>query len=213
MATHAIAVAADQHPRPGGLAHSGVATPPLHRPGVRVVRPYMATQGGRATGAQEQRASLAHRFGQVEHLLYAAVAVALVFTGAAIFGWALIQFVHHLDQDRGFETAVLALLDSLLLVFIVTELLHTIRTIIAENVLKAEPFLIVGIVAALRRIIVITAQAADDIGDDDFRDLMLELGILIGAALALGFTIFLLRHTERSEPTPDHEVGNPSDAI
>jgi uncharacterized membrane protein (DUF373 family) len=99
---------------------------------------------------------------------------------------------------------VLAFLDGLLLVFIIAELIHTVRAVIDENVLTTEPFLIVGIVAAIRRIIVITAEAKAQVGHPEFGQMMLEEGLLADTVVALGFTIYLLRHTTRTEPRPAH---------
>jgi hypothetical protein len=54
---------------------------------------------------------------------------------------------------------ILQLLDGLLLVFILSELLHTVRATVEEDVLMIEPFLIIGVVATIRRLIVIGAEA------------------------------------------------------
>jgi uncharacterized membrane protein (DUF373 family) len=97
------------------------------------------------------------------------------------------------------------LLDGLLLVFIVTELIHTIRAIIDEKILVAEPFLVVGVVAAIRRLVVVSAEAKDLLGKPQFADAMTEIGVLAAVILGLGLTIFLLRHTQSSEPDPEHE--------
>jgi uncharacterized membrane protein (DUF373 family) len=101
-----------------------------------------------------------------------------------------------------FVEVILGLLDGLILVFIVAELLHTLRAVIAEGVLTTEPFLVVGIVAIIRRLIVISAEASGVVGEKNFHDLMLEMGVLVGAVLALGLVIYLLRHTEHVEPRP-----------
>jgi uncharacterized membrane protein (DUF373 family) len=103
------------------------------------------------------------------------------------------------------ETSVLSFLDGLLLVFIISEIIHTIRAVIDENVLSTEPFLIVGIVAAIRRLIVATAEAKEHLGQPAFLQVMLEVGVLAGSVVALGLTIYLLRHTTRPEPKPRHE--------
>jgi len=87
----------------------------------------------------------------------------------------------------------------LLLVFIFAELLHTVRAVIAHDELRTEPFLVVAIVAAIRRFIVVSAQAPEVAEDELFNRLMLELGLLMGAVLVLGVTIWLLR---RSRITP-----------
>lgn len=140
-------------------------------------------------------------FHTVEHGFYMLVAVAL---GPALFGYAIADFVDDVG-DGSFIQHILELLDTLLLVFIVTELLHTVRAIIDQNVLLTEPFLIVGIVAVIRRLIVISAEAQDALGTDHFGDVMVEMAILVGAVVGLGATVFLLRHTEHPEPRPAHE--------
>jgi uncharacterized membrane protein (DUF373 family) len=98
---------------------------------------------------------------------------------------------------------VLELLSGLLLVFIFTELVSTIRVVIARRKVVVEPFLIVGIVAAIRRLIVISAEAENLLGTAKFRDLMLEIGLLAGTVLLLGATVFALRirRGENDEPT------------
>src|SRR6266487_414097 len=98
------------------------------------------------------------------------------------------------------ETAVAFALGAgggLLLVFIFTELINTIRVVIARRALEVEPFLIVGIVAAIRRLIVVSAEAENLLGTSRFRDVMLEIGVLAGAALVLGTTVLLLRIARR----------------
>ena len=144
-------------------------------------------------------------FGFVEDGLYVAVALALALAGVGLFGYVVYDFVTHLVDGPKFTTLILDLLDGLLLVFILTELIHTIRAVIDEKVLVSEPFLVVGVVAAIRRLVVVSAEAKDLFGKADFGDAMLEIGVLTGTVLALGATIFMLRHTDSSEPRPQHE--------
>lgn len=154
--------------------------------------------------AKRRRDRTAGAFRQVELVFYIAVAVALALAGLGLFGSAAYTFFTSLGEGS-FASNILALMDQMLLVFIVTELIHTVRAVIAENVLMTEPFLIVGIVAAIRRLIVISAEAQDQVGTAEFADVMVEMGVLIGVVVGLGGTIFLLRHTTRTEPRPAHE--------
>ena len=59
---------------------------------------------------------------------------------------------------------IVEVLDTLLLVFIVVELLSAVRTTLAERQLLAEPFLIVGIIASIKEIVVLSVKAAEEIG-------------------------------------------------
>ena len=144
-------------------------------------------------------------FGFVEDAFYVGVALALTLAGLGLFGYVVYDFVTHLTNGPKFTTLILDLLDGLLLVFILTELIHTIRAVIDEKVLVAEPFLVVGVVAAIRRLVVVSAEAKDLFGKPDFGDAMLEIGVLTGVIVGLVLGIFMLRHTEHSEPRPTHE--------
>lgn len=155
---------------------------------------------------QGLRDSTEQFFGRVEDVFYVAVAAALSLAGVLLFGYAIYDFVAHFSMTD-LTKQILSLLDNLLLVFIVTELIHTVRAVIDERVLVAEPFLIVGIVAAIRRLVVVGAEAKDLMGKPEFGDAMTEIGILTGSVVVLATSIFLLRNTTRSEPTSEHEPG------
>jgi len=140
--------------------------------------------------------------GYGEFLIDSMVALALMMGGTILLGVVVYNFVRHLGQVP-FVGQVLELLSGLLLVFIFTELISTIRVVIARRRVVVEPFLIVGIVAAVRRLIVISAEAENLLGTTEFRDVMLEIGILAGTVLLLGATVLVLRinRTKNDEPT------------
>ena len=144
-------------------------------------------------------------FGYVEDAFYVAVAGALAIAGVMLFGYVLYDFATRLVDGGDLTNLILEFLDGLLLVFIITELIHTVRAVIDEKVLVAEPFLIVGIVAAIRRLIVVSAEAKDLLGTPEFSDAMFEIGLLTGSVVLLAAAIFLLRNTVRSEPSSTHE--------
>lgn len=55
---------------------------------------------------------------------------------------------------------MLELLDGLLLIFIFVELLYAVRTSLRSHEIVAEPFLIVGILACIKEIVVLSVEAA-----------------------------------------------------
>jgi uncharacterized membrane protein (DUF373 family) len=155
-----------------------------------------------ADQGRRDRTWIAALLGYGEFLIDAAVAVALTVGGVILLGVVIYDFVHELG-DAPFIGQVLELLSGLLLVFIFTELISTVRVVIARRTVQAEPFLIVGIVAAIRRLIVISAEAEEQLGTPRFRDLMLEIAVLAGTVLVLGATVLLLRITRgRNGPPP-----------
>ncbi|HTW25291.1 MAG TPA: phosphate-starvation-inducible PsiE family protein, partial [Candidatus Baltobacteraceae bacterium] len=99
-------------------------------------------------------------------------------------------------------TETLHVLDELLVVLMIVEIFHTVRIAIHSHFLLAtEPFLVVGVIASIRRVLVISLQmsalttegkwTAD--GASIFRASMLELGLLVILVLVLVFCITLLR--------------------
>jgi uncharacterized membrane protein (DUF373 family) len=140
--------------------------------------------------------------GYGEFLIDTAVALALMVGGTILLGVVVYDFVRDLGQGP-FVVVVLELLSGLLLVFIFTELITTIRVVIARRRMVVEPFLVVGIVAAVRRLIVISAEAENLLGTPKFRDVVLEIGVLAATVLLLGATVLLLRlrRAEDDEPS------------
>ena len=96
-------------------------------------------------------------------------------------------------------------LDRLLLVLMLVELLHTVRISVRSEALIMEPFLIVGLIASIRRVLVITMQAAKmteqaqpQTGGEAaaaFEHTMIELGLLGFLILVFVFAIYLLRRS------------------
>lgn len=64
-----------------------------------------------------------------------------------------------------------------------------------EHVLTAPPFLLVALIAAVRRILVLTAEAktAAEARPEAFRETVIELGLLTVMALSLVVCLYLLR--------------------
>ena len=133
---------------------------------------------------------------KAENVVYLAVAVILVVLAAVVLGATAVKMTDL--PDLGVISMAAEVLDLLLLVFIVVELLYAVRTTLAERELLAEPFLLVGIIASIKEIVVLSVKAADDIGKgSSFSDAMWEVGVLGVLVLLLGITAWLLRLKER----------------
>ena len=135
-------------------------------------------------------------FGIAEMILYGVVAVILVAGAALVLVDTARTFVEDLGDDvSGAATALLA---ELLLVFVFVELLGAVRTTLRERQLIAEPFLLVGIIAAIKEIVVVAgAERPADAGFEEFRNSMIEVGVLALVILALAISALLLRRRER----------------
>jgi hypothetical protein len=111
---------------------------------------------------------------------------------------------------------VLRVLDQLLVVLMLVEILHTVRISIRSHTLVTEPFLVVGLIASIRRILVITLEAATLTKPDKwtpegariFHASMIELGLLGLLVFVLVYSITLLRRS----PDKSEEVFSDPDA-
>jgi len=141
-----------------------------------------------------------------EGVVYVGISAFIVLLALGAFVIAARQVPTLFGAD-GAAQAALEILDTLLLVFIVVELLFAVRITIAKRELIAEPFLLVGIIASIKEIVVLSVKAADDIGKgQSFSDAMWEVGVLGVLVLLLGITAWLLRLKER-EPGEGDDQG------
>jgi uncharacterized membrane protein (DUF373 family) len=131
--------------------------------------------------------------------IYVVVAVILCAGSALLLGDAAYQLIDGLDD--GVNEAAANTLDALLLMFIFVELLGAVRTTIRVRGLVAEPFLLVGIIASIKEIIVIAGT--EDAHGDAFRDAMIEIGVLGGLVLVLAVSALLLRLKENEPEEAD----------
>ena len=126
--------------------------------------------------------------------VYGLVGILLAITAGVV----LVETGYHLvqDVDAGAKQAVLQALDGLLTVFILLELLAGLRATLTEHKLVAEPFLIVGIIASIRGIIILGLEVREKKGEA-FDDAMTEMGVLGLLVVALAVANWLVRVKER----------------
>ena len=145
---------------------------------------------------------------RAENVVYLVVAAILLVIAAVVLVQAGLTFLTLGTAD---VTDVAAkVLDLLLLVFIVVELLFAVRTTLSRRELVAEPFILVGIIASLKEIVVLSVKAPDLLGKPEFADMIWLIGILTATIIVLSISGFLLRRKER-EPTEGdrNEDGKP----
>lgn len=117
---------------------------------------------------------------------------------------ALVVAVVRLGQGlvhEGLDARLIVIVvDHLLLVLVLVEILHTVRQSIEARELQAEPFLIVGLIATVRRILLVTLETSDagmspGAVAQNFSRNMVELGVLAGLTAVLVASIFVARRS------------------
>ena len=137
---------------------------------------------------------IARGFSRVEDVVYVGLAVILAALALGLLVDGAAAFVRAVSSGE-LASRVASLLDRLLLVLMVVELLYTVQVSLREHTLSPEPFLVVGLIAVVRRILVLTAEFSEliDEGGEPFRNSMLELALLTAMVLALVGALTLLR--------------------
>jgi uncharacterized membrane protein (DUF373 family) len=148
-------------------------------------------------------------FQGVEHMLYLVLGILLCLTAVLALAGAAATLWHGLGEWTATET-VFTVIDRLLFVLMLIEILHTVRVSVEPGELKCEPFLVVGLIASIRRILVITLEtskvshqglSAEEV-DRIFRTEMIELGVLAVLIVVMVASIYMLRRSRLRRGQP-----------
>jgi len=158
---------------------------------------------GRQVGEESRGLRLStEAFVSVEHVAYVALGVLLALTALIALGAAaaaLWDGIREVSADGIFIT-----IDRLLLVLMLVEILHTVRVSMRSGGLTCEPFLIVGLIASIRRVLVITLESSQATQSGQswssereavFRASMIELGVLAVLILVMVVSLYLLQRS------------------
>jgi hypothetical protein len=140
------------------------------------------------------REFLAQGFTRVEDVVYVGLGVLLAATALVLLAGSAIDFTRSVLGGE-LPARVVGLLDRFLLILMIVEILYTVQVSFREHVLVPEPFLIVGLIAATRRVLVLTAEFSGllEQGPLAFRQAMIELGLLTAMIVALVASVVMLR--------------------
>ena len=127
------------------------------------------------------RERVAQAFTQVEDVLYVGIGVVLAVAALGLLINAAVMFARSIGAGA-IGGSVVEVLDQLLLILMMIEILYTVQVSFREHVLVPEPFVLVAMIAAVRRILVLTAEFGKlmEQGESVFRYAMIELGLLTG---------------------------------
>ena len=147
---------------------------------------------------QPARAWVARVFTAAEDVIYVGLGILLAGSSFVLLVTGLISFGRNL-MAGSLATNIIGLLDRILLILLVVELLYTVQVSFRERSLVPEPFLLVGLIAVIRRVLVLTAELAQvhDKPDPVFQRFILELGVLTFMIVALVVSLVLLRNRKR----------------
>jgi uncharacterized membrane protein (DUF373 family) len=151
------------------------------------------TASGRDTGVREGHLqSLQGWIGAAESAIYLLIGLLLIVAAAFTLVGTVVDLVEG-SSSRPITDTGLFLLDRVLLIFIIAELLYTLRVVNFGGRILVEPFLFIGLIAVVRKVLVISAEAEQrEVTAGDF---VTRIGAMAGLALVLAVAIYLLRRS------------------
>jgi uncharacterized membrane protein (DUF373 family) len=140
------------------------------------------------------RERIARGFTLVEDVVY--IGLALLLAGAALV--LLVSLVVFFGRGLLAGTvygSIISVLDQILLILLIVELLYTVQLSFREHVLIPEPFVLVALIASVRRVLVLSTELPKVVesGGVQFQNAMIELGVLTAMTLALVGCLVMLR--------------------
>jgi uncharacterized membrane protein (DUF373 family) len=130
------------------------------------------------------------------------IAIVLIVVAVLLLGNSVISLVQLANPSQAVGNVrdlAIEILDSVLLVMMTMEIVYTVAVTLESHQLVAEPFLIIGAIAAIRRMLVITAESTkvEASNPEQFRSLLMELGLLALIVIAMAVSVYVLRRSQR----------------
>lgn len=139
-------------------------------------------------------------FGYAEDIVYVGLGLLLTAIALSLLVTEVLYFWNYM-LARTLTDNVVFLLDRILLIIIFVEVLYTVQVSFRQHVLRPEPFLVVGLIAVTRRILVLTAEMPKlaKESQEGFYNSMIELGLLTVLIIVLVLCLHILRRQEQSK--------------
>lgn len=132
---------------------------------------------------------------------YISVGLSFLLLGMAVFVYGWWEFVETATEHV--PKAILVLLNDLLLVVILLELFRTIVNFLKTGEISLEPFLHVGIIAAVRKILTVGAEMVlmESVDETRFTQYLFDVGVHGAVVLALVTGLYFYRAPRRVAAT------------
>jgi len=145
-------------------------------------------------------------FQRIEFGVYLALGVLLSVTALLTLGSATLLLLEGMRDWSG-TRAIFLVVDRLMFVLMLIEILHTVRGSVRSGALTPEPFLIIGLIASIRNVLVITLKSSEMTSEAHgsiesgmlFRSSIVELAVLGALILIFVVSIYMLRRGQRPD--------------
>ena len=142
----------------------------------------------------------------LETVIYVAVGLFLAVAAGFLLVGTVNDMRHAVSNGSNAVNIGVLVLDRILLMLIVAELVYTLALVVHTHELSAEPFLLIGLIAVVRRTLILTASIENlPAAGRGLTNLLLQLGALSALAIALAVSVYLVRHSGGGEAAPTRD--------
>jgi uncharacterized membrane protein (DUF373 family) len=115
------------------------------------------------------------------------IGLVLLVLAGTVLTTGIIQFAHALGSSSsgGIAAAAQTLLDRALFVLILIEIVHTVVLSLQTHRLIAQPFVVVGLVAVIRRILLLLSSTAGPVDHTELGLLIAMVAVFVAGLIAV----------------------------
>ena len=162
--------------------------------------------------SERRSADLIHKVEQGVYIAIGAILILAIMLALAGSSKLLVEGL----KDWSGEEQIVHIIDRLLFVLMMAEILHTVHVSVRTGTLMCEPFLIVRLIACIRRVLVSTLEISQISQPDNwdpsklslFQSSMIELGVLAILIVVLVGSICLMRFMNLRSDNNDSKSDN-----
>ncbi len=138
-----------------------------------------------------------HYLERSERIILTLIAAVLVALAVLLLLSNVVGMVQSVIAGQMNDKAI-DILDGVLLVMMTMEIVYTVTLSLQSHKLVAEPFLVIGIIAAIRRTLVITAESTKIEHDAAlFQSTLMELALLSLIVGVMATSIYIMRRSNK----------------
>jgi len=158
----------------------------------------MSDEKQSGSGQKPWTLKAAKLLGRSESVVLVLIGVALVLVAVLLLYSSMYDLYRAVHGGPGqIEDQAIDILNTVLLVMMTMEIVYTVAISLESHTLNAEPFLLIGVIAGIRRMLVITATSTQAEGNAaQFHNTLVELGLLAATVVALAVAIWILRYSQ-----------------
>ena len=147
----------------------------------------------------------------LEDTIYGLSAVFLIILSLIIYGFAVYEFINDFSDKSVIEGAM-RFIEHILLALVLAGLVHTIKITILSKKLRLQPYLVVGIIASIRRIIILTVRVSKVLTEgqqvQELKYTLYEIIILSVVTILLALSIKIINNHHQLEEESKTEKKN-----